>query len=154
VGAIQLALQSEDYCINNGIDFQYKPSDIFDALFLSLDNRRFFQFEGMDSQDMYFSLRGECDELIRMTLGGDPCPPYFPSCSTIEVPTVDLTDFETLMREVEDLTRVHASRLSRYEKLTRNNAEMERELGDLTFNGDLKFRLRKAQDTLAKLSGV
>ncbi|OHT06416.1 hypothetical protein TRFO_05628 [Tritrichomonas foetus] len=152
VRAIHNALQTAQLDNRTTYELRIQHSDVFDALCTSIESLSIFQFEGADSYDIYFSLKGPKEEMIAIAKGIQPSQPFDKQKYEIHVEPAQISNFETLMQDMDNTIRNHASLHNANEELRRREKELQQQLIALQSPVALRQQIAAAQDAIAKWS--
>lgn len=119
VRAIHNALQTAQLDNRTTYELRIQHSDVFDALCKSIESLSIFQFEGADSSDIYFSLKGPKEDMIALARQIKPQKQFETEKYKFHVEPVVLTNFEKLTREMDN-------KIKNYNLLQNENDELER----------------------------
>ena len=131
VRAIHNALQTAQLDNRTQYEFRIQHSDVFGALCTSIESLSIFQFEGADSYDVYFSLKGPKEEMIELAKKIPQPKPFNPDNYKFNVEPPKLTNFDNLVQEVESNIRNHASLVSSIDEQRRTEGQLRQQLGAL-----------------------
>ena len=128
VRAIHNALQTAQLDNRGTYELRIQHSDVFDALCTSIESLSIFQFEGADSSDIYFSLKGPKDEMIARARQIEPQKQFDTQKYKFHVEPVSLTNFEALMQEMDGQIKAYASLQSENEELKRTEKNLNQQI--------------------------
>lgn len=132
VKAIHNALQTAQ--LDNRATYELlkiQHSDVFDALCTSIESLSIFQFEGADSSDIYFSLKGPKEEMIAIAKTIEPQKQFDTQEYIFHVEPVPLTNFEALMQEMDHEIKTYTSLQNENEELKRTERNLNQQLTTL-----------------------
>lgn len=128
-------------------------AELFNALCCSVESTHFFVLINADDNDMYFTLKNDPEVLLAEAESIEILQPFDTSQYEIDFTPVEIPNFDTLMQEMDVITRQHQVLLNKNEELNKMQNDLQTQILSLDNPTVMKQTIYYSTELLKKLGG-